>query len=100
MCRGVSLALASIPYRWGKCILAINIWPVLLVISSLTRFIVWCGALPWVPHITCALKLLGHRSVLCVWTVERTLLTLLLGTIGFVASYWAVRKLYSAIRVD
>ena len=28
------------------------------------------------------------------------LISLLIGTIGFLASYWAVRKLYSAIRVD
>lgn len=37
---------------------------------------------------------------MCVRAARDTRLILRSGTIGFLATYWAVRKLYSAIRID
>ena len=34
------------------------------------------------------------------WDGMASLILLLAGTIGFLATYWAVRRLYGAIRVD
>lgn len=92
------MALASF-LRWRrKRLLGSRLWPLLLGFTYVLGLLLGCHALPGIPIPTRTSRLFGYGYV--YMSTVTPPLTFGAGTIGFLASYWAVRRLYSAIRID
>lgn len=83
--------LCAEEYRWQ--------WRAFLIGGGSAFWVAAYGLFYWASRLsldsfTSVALYLGYLFLLCLFDF------LITGTIGFLASYWAVRKLYSAIRVD
>jgi transmembrane 9 superfamily protein 2/4 len=101
------MALASVLDWRRQRFLVARIWAVLLGFQVIARLPVQRVVVPWLPFPPCTSRFPGHRYVIMVLRTSLPLVLMCLGfsfsspgTIGFLASYWAVRRLYSAIRID
>jgi transmembrane 9 superfamily protein 2/4 len=71
-------------------------WASRLSLGSLTSVIIYLGYLTILSLFT----FLVTGWCASTFSPLEMLISSLIGTIGFLASYWAVRRLYGAIRVD
>jgi len=71
-------------------------WATRLSLDSLSGFVIYLGYL----ILLTLVDFLATGMTVMLLLIDKMLILFLLGAIGFLASYWAVRRLYSAIRVD
>lgn len=100
-CLSLQVALACIPHGRRECILALSIWALLLGFAAIARFILERSFVHGISVVTRSPRLPCHRYEFRLREGHQMLrLVRRTGTIGFLATYWAMRRLYSAIRVD
>ncbi len=96
------MAVEELPCRWRERTLAVALRSVLLGVEDELGLPCKRCIVLWVSSVSVSDELYYHWCVLTfVYLCGGTDLTLFLsGTIGFLGSYWAIRRLYSAIRID
>ena len=95
------MAVEELPCRWRERPLAVALRGVLLGVEDELGLPCKCCVVLWVSPTSVLDELYYHWCVLgLVYNLLGTDPALLSGTIGFLSSYWAIRRLYFAIRID